>query len=55
MTKDNLTPLKWTPEDMAYRPGGLPQLEQEDDAVATLTEEGWTLDGDQWQRPAKPS
>ena len=23
--KDNLAPLKWTPEDMAYRPGGLPQ------------------------------
>lgn len=24
---------------------------REPDAVATLTEEGWTWDGDQWQRP----
>ena len=24
---------------------------QEVDAVAALTEEGWTWDGDQWQRP----
>ena len=27
--KDNLAPLKWTPEDTAYRPGGLAQAEQE--------------------------
>ena len=47
-------PEPWTPEDMAHRPGGLAQPEQEDDAVATLTEEGWMWDGDQWQRPAKP-
>ena len=25
------------------------------DAVAALTEEGWTWDGDQWQRPALPA
>lgn len=25
------------------------------DAVAVLTEEGWTWDGDQWQRPASPA
>jgi len=27
--KDNLAPLKWAPEDTAYRPGGLAQTEQE--------------------------
>ena len=32
----------------------LAQPEQEDDAVAALTEEGWMWDGDQWQRPAQP-
>ena len=25
------------------------------DAAATLTEEGWLWDGDQWQRPAQPA
>ena len=28
--------------------------QQRIDAVATLTEAGWTWDGDQWQRPAQP-
>ena len=32
----------------------LQDIEQEDDAVAALTEEGWMWDGDQWQRPAQP-
>jgi hypothetical protein len=27
--KEILAPVKWTPEDMAYRPGGMSQLEQE--------------------------
>lgn len=32
--KDNLAPLKWTPEDTAYRPGGLAQPEQDQTEIA---------------------
>jgi hypothetical protein len=38
--KDNLAPLKWTPEDTAHRSGGLPmaQPEQHQDWCASLTQ-----------------
>lgn len=33
----------------------VPTAQQENDAVETLTEEGWIWDGDQWQRPLVPT
>jgi len=37
--KDNLTSQQWTPEDTAYRPGGLAQPEQEFVAWVGLTDD----------------
>jgi hypothetical protein len=41
--KDNLTSQQWTSEDMAYRPGGLAQSEQEPVAWMVYTQDGQSV------------